>query len=76
MQMRADGRLSATAEQPRITPAAGPITNAKHADDSTVSILIERADGVRTVRVRDDSVGAADAIAARIWSGCPTRWRP
>jgi hypothetical protein len=74
--MRADGGLPATAKQPRITPPPGPITNAKHADDPALSILIERADGVRTVRVRDDGVGAADAIAARIWSGCPTKWRP
>ena len=69
---QAPGHCEAT----RITLAAGPFTNAKHADDSAVGILIERADGARTIRVRDDSAGGADAIAARIWSGCPTRWRP
>jgi hypothetical protein len=68
---QAPGHCEATAYLP---PPPGPITNAKHAGDPAVSILIERADGVRTVRVRADS--AADAIAARIWSGCPTRWRP
>ena len=76
VQMRADGRLPATAKQPRITLAAGAFHQREHADDSAVGILIERADGVRTVRVRDDSVGGADAIAARIWSACRTRWRP
>ena len=34
VQKRADGRLPATAKQPRITLAAGPFTNAEHADAS------------------------------------------
>ena len=34
VQMRADGRLPATAKQPRITLAAGAFSNAEHADAS------------------------------------------
>ena len=41
---QAPGHCEATAYLP---PPPGPITNAKHAGDPAVSILIERADGVR-----------------------------
>jgi signal transduction histidine kinase len=62
VQVRADGRLPASCEATAYYVAAEAFTNAaKHAVASAVDILVERADGVLTVQVRDDGVGGADA---------------
>ena len=65
VQMRADGRLPATAKQPRITLAAGAFTNAKHADDSAVGTLIKGAEGGRPSVSARKSQGGANATAPR-----------
>ncbi|HEY2264712.1 MAG TPA: sensor histidine kinase, partial [Streptosporangiaceae bacterium] len=62
VQVRAGGRLPGASEATAYYVAAEAFTNAvKHAEASAVDILIERADGVLTVEVRDDGVGGADA---------------
>jgi signal transduction histidine kinase len=62
VQVRADGRLPGSFEATAYYVAAEGFTNAvKHAAASAVDILIEGADGVLTVQVRDDGVGGADA---------------
>lgn len=64
---QAPGHCEAT----RMTLAAGPFTNAKHADDSAVGILIERADGARTVR--SAMIAPAAPTPSQLGSGRPAR---
>jgi signal transduction histidine kinase len=62
VQVQAGGRLPASSEATAYYVAAEAFTNAaKHAAASAVDILIERADNVLTVQVRDDGIGGADA---------------
>ena len=62
VRLRADGRLPRSCEVTAYYVATEAFTNAaKHANASTVDILIEQADGTLTVQVRDDGVGGAAA---------------
>jgi signal transduction histidine kinase len=62
VQLRAGGRLPGSCEITAYYVAAEAFTNAaKHASASAVDIVIEEADGMLTVQVRDDGVGGADA---------------
>ena len=62
VQVQTDGRLPGSCEATAYYVAAEAFTNAaKHAAASAVDIFIERVDGARTVQVRDDGVGGADA---------------
>jgi len=72
VQLRADGRLPATAKQPRITLAVGAFHQRETRGWLCGGHPHRTGRPVRTVRVRDDSVGGVDAIAARIWSACRT----
>jgi signal transduction histidine kinase len=61
VQVRAGGRLPGASEATAYYVAAEAFTNAvKHAEASAVDIIIERADGLLTVQVRDDGAGGAD----------------
>jgi signal transduction histidine kinase len=60
--VRAEGRLPASCEITAYYVATEAFTNAaKHAGASAVDILIEQADSMLTVQVRDDGAGGADA---------------
>ena len=62
VQLRAEGRLPSSVEITAYYVAAEALTNAaKHANASTVDILLEEANGTLTVQVRDDGGGGADA---------------
>jgi signal transduction histidine kinase len=62
LQVRAGGRLPGSCEVTAYYVTAEAFTNAaKHANASAVDIVIEEADGMLTVQVRDDGAGGADA---------------
>jgi signal transduction histidine kinase len=62
VRLRAGSRLPGPCEITAYYVAVEAFTNAaKHAKASAVDILIEEADGMLTIQVRDDGVGGADA---------------
>jgi signal transduction histidine kinase len=61
VQVRADGRLPGSCEITAYYVATEAFTNAaKHAGASAVDILVEQADPMLKVQVRDDGAGGAD----------------
>jgi signal transduction histidine kinase len=74
VQLRAVGRLPGSCEITAYYVAAEAFTNrAKHGKASAVDILIEQADGMLTVQVRDDGVGGADATSGSGLTGLRDR---